>query len=72
MSFLPEPAQAREEIVYYDFKGNTIHAPLPRLLIACLNTSNRFSASHTALSAWAAQALMQARSLEGDACVLEE
>jgi DNA-binding response OmpR family regulator len=72
MSFLPEPARAREEIVYYDFMGKAIHAPLPRLLVACLNTSNRFSASHTALSTWAAQALMQARSLEGGAFVLEE
>lgn len=71
-SFLPEAAISRGEIVYYDFRGNAVHAPLPRLLGACLNTGSRFMASYSALSAWAAQALMEARALEGSDIVVEE
>jgi DNA-binding response OmpR family regulator len=71
-SFLPDTTRARNEVTYYDFKGNAIHAPLPRLLIACLNTSSRFIASYSALTAWAAQVIMQASSLEDNAFVLEE
>jgi PleD family two-component response regulator len=71
-SFLPQAALAQGEIVYYDFKGNAVHSPLPRLLAACLSTGSRFLASYSALSAWAAQAVMQARAQKGTGLVVEE
>ncbi len=71
-SYLPEAALSQGEMVYYDFKGNAVHAPLPRLLGACLSTGNRFLPSYSALSAWAAQALMKARSLKEREVVVED
>ncbi len=71
-SYLPEAARARSEVAYFDYKGNAVHAPLPRLLIAGLNTSNRFVASYSSLATWAAQVIMQARSMEGRALAMEE
>ncbi|WP_287155548.1 response regulator [Candidatus Solincola tengchongensis] len=70
--FYLEQHRRRGELVYYDYRGNTVHAPLVKLVLGGVCNSRRFVATYTALAEWSAQALMKARSYGRSAFVLEE
>jgi len=70
--FYLEQHRQRGELVYYDYRGNTIKAPLVNLVMGGVCNSRRFLATYTALTEWSAQALMKARSFGRSAYVLEE
>ncbi|MDI7251597.1 MAG: hypothetical protein QME89_03475, partial [Actinomycetota bacterium] len=70
--FYLEQHRKRGELVYYDYRGNTVKAPLANLVLGGVCNSRRFVTTYTALAEWSAQALMKARSYGRSAYVLEE
>lgn len=70
--FYLEQHRRRGELVYYDYRGNAVSAPLARLVLGGVCNSRRFVATYTALTEWSAQALMKARSYGRSAYFLEE
>ncbi len=70
--FVQDSHRNKGEITYYNFQGELVHAPFPRLVIACLNNSRRFVATYSALAQWAAQVMIKAKTKEGSCCLMEE
>ncbi len=71
-TFYLEQHRQRGELVYYDYRGSAVKAPLVSLVLGGVCNSRRFVATYTALAEWAAQAVMKARSFGRSAYVLEE
>lgn len=70
--FYMEQHRQAGELIYYDYRGNTVHAPLVKLALGGVCNSRRFVATYTALAEWAAQAVLKARSGDKSAFVIEE
>ncbi len=70
--FYMEQHRQAGELIYYDYRGSTVRAPLVKLALGGVCNSHRFVATYTALAEWAAQAVLKARSKEKSAFVIEE
>lgn len=70
--FYYEQHRQRGELHYYDYRGNTVSAPLIRLSLGGVCNSRRFVATYDALAGWGAQAVLKARAREESAFVIEE
>ena len=60
------------ELLYYDYRGNAVRAPLVRLSLGGVCNTRRFLATYEALAEWGARALLKARAQDGSAYVVEE
>lgn len=70
--FYLELHRQRGELVYYDYRGNTVTAPLANFVLGGVCNSRRFVATYSALAEWSAQVLMKARSRGTSTFVIEE
>ncbi len=71
-AFYYEQHRQRGELLYYDYRGNAVRAPLVRLSLGGVCNSQRFLATYATLAEWGAQAVLKARAQDGSAYVVEE